>query len=76
MLLDDDTATLDVNAPEVQRLAQDSGEGPDAVSLRDLAQTDERGEFVAFTDYAFGGGGAAGDGAGDDVLGQGAKVGF
>ena len=35
----------------------------------DLAEADERGEFVAFADYAFGGGGAAGHGAADDVLG-------
>ncbi len=34
----------------------------------DLAQADERGEFVAFADYALGGGRAAGHGAADDVL--------
>ena len=41
-----------------------------------LAQADERGEFVAFADYAFGGGGAAGHGAADDVLRDFAKIGF
>ena len=42
----------------------------------DLAEADERGEFVAFADYAFGGGGAAGHGAADDVRGELAKIGF
>ena len=36
----------------------------------DLAQADQCGEFVAFADYAFGGGGAAVHGAADDVLGK------
>ena len=36
----------------------------------DLAQANQRGEFVAFADYAFGGGGASGHGAADDVLGE------
>ena len=42
----------------------------------DLAEADERGEFIAFADYAFGGGGAAVHGAADDVLGEFAKVSF
>ena len=42
----------------------------------DLAEADERGEFVAFADYAFGGGGAAGHGAADDVLREFAKISF
>ena len=42
----------------------------------DLAEADERGEFVAFADDAFGGGGAAFHGAGDDVLGDVAQVSF
>ena len=41
----------------------------------DLAEADERGEFVAFADDAFGGGGAACHGAGDDVGGDFAEVG-
>ena len=36
----------------------------------DLAEADEGGEFVAFADHAFGGSGAAGHGAADDVLGE------
>ena len=42
----------------------------------DLAEADESGEFVAFADDAFGGGGASGHGASDDVLGDFAEVGF
>ena len=42
----------------------------------DLAEADERGEFVAFADYAFGGSGSAFHGAGDDVLGDVFQVGF
>ena len=33
----------------------------------DLAEADERGEFIAFADDAFGGGGASGHGAADDI---------
>ena len=36
----------------------------------DLAKANESGEFVAFADDAFGGGGSAGHGASDDVLGD------
>ena len=36
----------------------------------DLAQANQGGEFIAFADDAFGGGGAAGHGAADDVLGK------
>ena len=42
----------------------------------DLAEAHESGEFVAFADYAFGGGCAAVHGAADDVLGEGAEVSF
>ncbi len=42
----------------------------------DLAKADERGEFVAFADYAFGSGCATAHGAADDVLGEVAEVGF
>ena len=41
-----------------------------------LAQADERGEFVAFADYAFGGGRASGHGAADDVLREFSKISF
>ena len=41
-----------------------------------LAEADERGEFVAFADDAFGGGGASGHGAADDVGGDFAEVGL
>ena len=41
-----------------------------------LAQTDQGGEFVAFADYTFRGGGAAGHGSADDVLGEFSKIGF
>ena len=34
----------------------------------DLAETDERGEFIAFADHAFGGSSATGHGAADDIL--------
>ena len=42
----------------------------------DLAEAHQRGEFIAFADYAFGGGGAAIHGAADDVLGEIAEVSF
>ena len=41
----------------------------------DLAEADERGEFVAFAHDAFGGGSAAFHGAADDVLGDFAEIG-
>jgi hypothetical protein len=42
----------------------------------DLAEADERGEFIAFADYAFGGGCATIHGAADDVLGEVAKISY
>ena len=42
----------------------------------DLAEADERGEFIAFADDAFGGGRAAGHGAADDILRDFAEIGF
>ena len=41
-----------------------------------LAEADQRGKFVAFADYALGGGGAAGHGAADNVLGYFTKISF
>lgn len=40
----------------------------------DLSEADEGREFVAFADYAFGGGRSAVHGLADDVLGEGAEV--
>ena len=42
----------------------------------DLAETYQRGEFIAFADHAFGGGGATGHGAADDILRDFAEIGF
>jgi hypothetical protein len=42
----------------------------------DLAEANERGEFIAFADDALGGGGAASHGAADDILRDFAEVSF
>ena len=49
---------------------------PGLLQSLDLAQADESGKFIALADDAFGGGGASGHGAADDVLGHFAEIGF
>ena len=56
--------------------ADSDGAGAGFFQGLDLAEADERGEFIAFADDAFGGSGASVHGLADDVLGEGAEVGF
>ena len=56
--------------------ADSDGAGAGFFEGFDLSEANQGGEFVAFADDAFGSGGSASHGAGDDVLGDFAEISF